>query len=58
MESIFIQTLYHFFVKKILAKYQYIIKRSMDCCERTMNPEITQEKLHLAKVEVNQIGGL
>ena len=30
----------------------------MDCCERTMNPEITQEKLHLAKVEVNQIGGL
>ena len=30
----------------------------MDCCERTMNPEITQEKLHLAKVKVNQIGEL
>ena len=30
----------------------------MDSCERTMNPEIKQEKLHLAKVEVNQIGEL
>ena len=52
MESIFIQTLYHFFVKKIFSKIP------------VHNQEINgllwenQEKLHLAKVEVNQIGEL